>query len=190
MKKKKFITAQGLILVTCVYLLSSCTYGEKIVRRYTPLAQDTSKTLPTEKPILLFFSGEPISFEYHKVGIIEVQGGQYSTTADLLDHLKYEAMKNGANAVISVKDNYADRQSGILFSKDPPTNYTSHIYSGIAVRISDQSSVLTNSFSSQNDLSYIQKVKEYENSTANETVLYVLLGMFTAGALIYVAATK
>ncbi len=89
------------------------------MRHYTLLKPDTSRLYPNDKPVAVFFDGEPLTFEYDKMGIIEVKGDQYCTTANLLDHLKYEAMKNGANGVIGVKDGYATRQSGSAFFQNP-----------------------------------------------------------------------
>ncbi len=182
------------IASSCVFTSCLSTYGDNIMRHYTLLRPDTSHLYPVDKPVAVFFEGEPIAFDYDKMGIIEVKGDQYCTTANLLDHLKYEAMKNGANGVIGVKDAYATRQSGLLFSKTPPTEYSSHIYSGIAVKLKVKDSAAIGNFNGQNDLAYIKRVRDYDvaysRKSGNRVTASFVLILVLIGLGIYVVANK
>jgi hypothetical protein len=176
------------------FLLSGClvTYGDTISRSFTKLNGDSSIKQPTKKPMLLFFDGEPITFEYTKIGLIEVKGDPNTSTTDLLNHLKYEAFKNGGDAVIVVKDGYATRQSGVIFSKTPPTNYTSHIFSGIAIKIKKSLDLIDQS--SNNDTTFISKVKSIDEAnakrTSNQFIGSFVIVLILTGVLIYAVTQK
>jgi hypothetical protein len=176
------------------FLLSSCllTYGDTISRSFTKLSGDSSIKQSTNKPMLLFFDGEPITFEYTKIGLIEVKGDPNTSTPDLLNHLKYEAFKNGGDAVIVVKDGYATRQSGVVFSKTPPTNYTSHIFSGIAVKVKKPAELFDQS--SNKDTTFISKVKLIDEANAkqasNQFIGSFVIVLILTGILIYAVTQK
>ncbi len=64
------------------------------------------KPIATKKAdkIYLFFQGEPIDFNYRKIGLIESQGHRYANNALKLDIMKYQAWNNYANAIINISD--------------------------------------------------------------------------------------
>jgi hypothetical protein len=183
-----------IIISFCFLFGTSClsTYGDNITRRYTPLVPDTSKFVPSNKAIAVYFDGESIPFEYIKLGIVEVTGNQCASTESLLNHLKYEAFKCGANAVIATKDGYSDRQSGMLFSKTPPTNYSAHVYSGIAVKVKD--GYLADSLSRIGSTSFINKAvaddQAYGRKSSNQLIGSFVFGIILTGVVIYFLATK
>lgn len=177
----------------CLHTFSSClvTYGDTISRQYTLLKPDTTNLVPMNKPIPVYFDGEPINFPYVKIGLVEVKGDQFSNTSDLINHLKYEAFKNGGDAVIAVKDGYTTRQSGLLFSKTPPAEYSSHVYTGIAVKLDEQHKTQPGS---TGDIEYITRVQAYDakcaKSNNNRFTASIVLTFVLIGAVIYVVATK
>jgi hypothetical protein len=83
----------------------------------------------------LFFEGEKFDFEYEKIGVIEVQGDRSSTDEDILKEIRVLALKRGCNAIINLKNGLIKREQGIIFQKDPYTEYTAIAYNGVAVKI-------------------------------------------------------
>ncbi len=98
----------------------------------------TSKIkIPKEKidSILIFVEGEKLDFEYQKIGLIEIDGAEYSKEENLLTEIKELAARRDCNAIINFKKDFSNQESGILFSKEPLKKYTSKTLSGIAVKI-------------------------------------------------------
>ncbi len=54
-------------------------------------------------PIALLFEGEPLNFSYSKIGLVELTGNQSGQT--VLSNFKYQAWKNGGNALLLIKKN-------------------------------------------------------------------------------------
>ncbi len=85
--------------------------------------------------VLLFVEGEKVNFEFEKVGLIEIQGAENSYEEDLIYDIKKEAVRRDCDAIINFSKNYTNRESGILFSKEPLKSYSSKTFGGIAVKI-------------------------------------------------------
>jgi len=125
------------VLVFIVVLsLTSCGFGYSIDEKFTPLnpsqTQVVCATLPEN--VELFFEGEKYNFEYEKQGMIEVQGDRYAKDAELIEKLKKLAKSKCCDAVINLKKNYIDRESGFIFSNEPTEKYSAISYFGIAVK--------------------------------------------------------
>lgn len=85
--------------------------------------------------LYIFTEGEPIEFNYINIGMLEVQGGEYSSLEDVFIELKKEAKRNCANAIIHLKQSTTLRETEILF--DDPNDgdlYTSSVLTGVAVK--------------------------------------------------------
>jgi hypothetical protein len=131
--KEKIKKASVLLFVLS---LTSCGFGYSIDEKFTPLnASQTPlacSTLPEN--VELFFEGEKYNFEYEKQGMIEVQGDRYAKDAELIEKLKKLAQSKCCDAVINLKKNYINRESGFVFSNEPTEKYSAISYFGIAVK--------------------------------------------------------
>ncbi|SEP56568.1 hypothetical protein [Flavobacterium urocaniciphilum] len=129
--KRIFTSLFLLILTIC---LDSC-YGLSANEIFTNLNDSKEincQTLPEN--VELVFESETIPFNYEKIGLIEVQGNQYSNEKEIILKLKNLAKSKCCDAIIGVKKNYLTRESGVMFEKDPPTVYSTISFNGIAVR--------------------------------------------------------
>lgn len=130
MRHSAFLCAM-VAIATC--LLSSCfTNGHRASSYSSIIRRDTCDNPPKE--IQLYYTGEPVPFEYEQLGYVEAYSGQNSSPQQALDHLKYEAWINCADAIINVKDSWVDRQRNVLFFPSQNEHYTAKSFSGIAVR--------------------------------------------------------
>jgi hypothetical protein len=129
------IIFRTITVLLVVFTLNSCGFGYSIGEKFTSLnpsqTPTTCATLPEN--VDLFFEGEKIDFEYEKQGLIEVQGDRYANDAELLEKLKKLAKSKCCNAIINLKKNYIDRESGFVFSNEPTEKYSAISYFGIAV---------------------------------------------------------
>lgn len=126
------------ILTVSVFaaIVQSCGYGHSIAQNFTPL-DTTAKTINCEKKpenIELVFEGEKVNFEYDKVGLIEVQGESFSNDKEILEKIKLLAKNNCCDAIINLKRDRTNRQSGLLFTTEYDRNYSAITFHGIAVR--------------------------------------------------------
>lgn len=127
------------LLITSLFalhLLQSCGYGHSVVKNFTPM-DATVKTITCETPpenVQLVFESEKVNFEYEKIGIIEVEGERYSTDKEMLEKITLLAKTNCCDAIINLKRDRTDRQSGLLFTSEYDHNYSAITYHGIAVR--------------------------------------------------------
>lgn len=131
--KKAFI-----IITVSVFALivQSCGYGHSVVQNFTPL-DTTVKTINCENPpqnIDLVFDGEKVNFEYEKVGLIEVQGESFSNDKEVLEKIKLLAKTNCCDAIINLKRDRTNRESGLLFTTEYDHSYSAITFHGLAVR--------------------------------------------------------
>lgn len=131
---KKIIKSTAVVLI--IMSLTSCGYGYSIDQKFTPLDASQTQVVCTTLPenVELFFEGETYNFQYEKQGMIEVQGDRYAKDADLIEKLKKLAKSKCCDAVINLKKNYVNRESGFLFSSEPTEKYSAITYFGIAVK--------------------------------------------------------
>ena len=155
----------SVIFLSCLILFQSClmTYGDYVHNDYTPIERNNLVTKSDN--IYLFFNGESIDFKYKKIGLIECQGDQYSKNGVVLDHFKYQAWKNNANAIINITDGRTIRETGTLMDSTPD-RYLSKVYKGIAVAI-DIDSAFIAKYGNEADTTFITHVREL-NRAHNE----------------------
>lgn len=97
----------------------------------------TLKTIVCEtqpENVELVFESEKVNFEYEKIGIIEVEGDRFSTDKEMLEKITLLAKTNCCDAIINLKRDRTDRQSGLLFTSEYDHNYSAITYHGIGVR--------------------------------------------------------
>ncbi len=185
----RFILA---IIVT--FLCTQCVINNNVVKRsYVSLSNtdSTTKVNSANQPIVLFFESEPINFTYKKIGLVEVQGAEYSTETEIIDHLKYEAWKNYSNAIINIKKStkvIEERAS----NSDPKQKrqFNTSVYSGISVRIPD--SLFNTIVATQNsNTNFIQTSQQYDKQKGNAFVTgLVAVLLLAVGFAIYIAVNK
>jgi len=165
----------GLLLTSC-----SVTHGDYISSSLTRLSNDSCVCFANSIP--LYFENEKINFEYDKIGFVEAISAEYSSNEAVLNHLKYQAWKNCANAIIDIKISYKERETGLLFSdKESQRYYTSTVFTGLAVKIKNDSLI------NQVDTVFVQKVREdYQelNQEMSEQLTVSFIG--TIGCIILV----
>lgn len=120
--------------VSIIVLCSACIgYNPREI--FTPLKENFKAdcaVAPTE--VQLFFEGEPINFEYERIGLIEVQAEYTGKETDQLKTLSTLAKSKCCNAVIGIKKGYVTREMGLVFTTDPGQQFQAVSFSGIAVQ--------------------------------------------------------
>lgn len=100
---KKLIT----FLIAGIIILSSCInpdrYAPRPVEKSIQILSVKEKALPTNVEIPLFYEEEQNIPQYHKIAFIQVIGDDWFSEEQLINNLKYEAHKLGANALINVE---------------------------------------------------------------------------------------
>ena len=101
---------------------------------FTPLQNKTIDCVKNDSLVDLYFEGEPITFEYEKIGLIEVHGASSDNDADVILLLKKLASEKCCNAVIGIKKGNTVRESGLAFVEKNEYTYNSTTYFGVGVR--------------------------------------------------------
>lgn len=161
------ITTQILLLFLVGATLSSCsvTYGDYDYGEYTRI--DSIHCIDPPASIYLFYEGEPLDFEYVKLGEVESSGAKHSSNASVLDHLKYKAWINCANGLINVSAGYRDREQGTLFHSDLEEIYSSRYYHAIAVQI-ETDSAFVSKYGLGMDTGFVKTVETYKEEVSKE----------------------
>ncbi|MBS1652610.1 MAG: hypothetical protein JSU07_11440 [Bacteroidetes bacterium] len=177
-------TLVNIIILLSLLLLNSCVIiSDNITRNYTPFSNEVLN--PVKNPsIQLFFDGEPIKFEYKKIGLVETTGNKTSTDIDLFNQLKYLAYQSGADAIISIKQDFVNKQDPNSMNKYK-MYYSAKHYVGIAVK-----KISPDIFNEQNiDTTYVQSVPKLDamqekntesNGTASAVLTILLVGVTAA----------
>lgn len=172
-----------LILIVPILLVGcAMTYGDNTFTSITRLQTDTCNYRANN--VLLYFEGERLDFEYEKIGLVEATAGIDASNEKVLNHLKYEAWSNCADAIINVKQSYKNRETGTLIdSKDSKMNYSSTVFSGLAVKIK------TDTLRMSTDTLFIQKVRNEfaeRNKKTSEQITLSILGLLAGVVLLIV----
>jgi len=181
-------------LFVCPFLFSAClvTYGDNISRSYATLQPNTLPATPPNRGVPLFYEGEKVDFHYDKMGWVTVEGAQGNSQRELQDHLKFEAYKNGANALVLVKSSYKTRESGTLFSKTPPQKYDALVLTGLAIRV--DSLTYTTIAPEDSDTGFVKTATRDDtragNRTAGQLVGSALLSVTCVVLTAYLALTR
>ncbi|MCL9804996.1 hypothetical protein NAT51_05670 [Flavobacterium amniphilum] len=138
----KVILKKLAALFVLVNLTSCVGYGA--YASFTDLSDKKNDgTKPAEENCLnstlevnLLFEGEPVNFEYERIGLIESEGGIDSNDEDVLKELKARAKEKCCDMVIGVKKGKGQTEAGLLFITDfeKSHKYSTIIYSGIGVK--------------------------------------------------------
>ncbi|MBS3915642.1 MAG: hypothetical protein KG003_14200 [Bacteroidetes bacterium] len=126
-----------LVLVLITFCVESCSYGNRIAIQVTKINEAHFEK--SHSQVEVYFEETQPPKEFMQIAFIEVTGTEYSSTDTLLSALKTNAQSVGADAVIMVKKQYKNRQTGELISelmnKDiKPNEYSAPILTGIAIK--------------------------------------------------------
>lgn len=121
-----------LLLLFIAAQIIGCGYGYNIQTNVTPLTNISSneKTYDIE---VYWENVLPDDKDFIQMAFLEAKGAQYSGTEELLRQLKSQAMDLGADAIISVKQNYIEREKGDLLVDLAEGKSKSETYSTIAL---------------------------------------------------------
>ena len=124
--------------------------------------------------ILLYFQGEPIAFEYDKIGLIEVDGAQYASDEEILNYMKYYAWENCANAVINIEVDYKTKVENRY--EEEKEYYDAKIYRGLAVKI-DKETLVGKRYLETSDLGFVDFVNQDREQNSRVSVAGFVIGL-------------
>lgn len=161
-------TASTFLVISTLFLLTGCalTSGEFNTTEFAKLSSAPCIDKPTN--VELFFEDEKIDFEYEKVGFIETTGDNRTKNETMLNQLKYEAYKNCADAVISIKREYNAREQGTVYNNDTKEIYSAVIFTGIAVKIKQDSAFIAANDQTRVDTTFLNTVKKEKIKNSKE----------------------
>lgn len=133
-------------------VLTSC-YGYYTAAKFVDLtdnktafsSKDEEACLKSDVEVKLYFDGEPINFEYERIGLIEANGASSANDKEVIEELKKEAKRKCCDAVIGIRNSQVQREQGLLFITDEKDEYKykSITYSGIEVKIKQKSNLVS-----------------------------------------------
>lgn len=96
-----------LVIGIVVLILNSCTNPDRFapppVEKSIVLLAEEEKPMPSNTEIGTYFKGEEDIPDYNKIAHIEVIGNDWFSKEQLINNLKYEAHKLGANALVNIE---------------------------------------------------------------------------------------
>lgn len=95
-----FVLALLVFMVSC---RQADHYAPPPVEKNIIVLATEQKPLPNNVEIPMYFKGEIEVPTYHKMAFIEVIGNEWYSEKQLVNNLKYEAHKMGANALVNVE---------------------------------------------------------------------------------------
>ena len=179
-----------LLLLAFAAIITGCvSYGGTTRSSFSAFSQEDCSEKTRE--LFVFMESEQVAFEYERIGLIEVQGGEFTSLDEVMNEMKYEAWNNCANAIINVSHSNAIRESGTTFVEESETLYSAKVLTGLAVRID-----LTDEFKAAHSskavsLDFIEKVdtrRTKETKTANTQVTASIIAGVVGLIVIIVAA--
>ncbi|MEO9483814.1 MAG: hypothetical protein ABJG47_10230 [Ekhidna sp.] len=127
--KTKLLSSIAIIL----FATGCLSYGGNTRSDFSPFKEVICDEKSDE--LYLFMENEKVDFEYERIGLMEIQGGQFSSLNEVMNELKRTAWENCANAIINVSQSNATRESGTAFVEESEEQYTSKILTGMAIRV-------------------------------------------------------
>ncbi|MBN2011693.1 hypothetical protein JW960_20355 [candidate division KSB1 bacterium] len=168
------ITRLTLLLSFMATIVAGCfvTHGDNNMVHYTPT---TDKQYINESGVVdIYFDGVDVKREYEQIGFVEAIGSEYSSNDEILNYLKYKAYKNGADAVIQVKNNYINREEGLLIDNEDDDVYTAKVFSGVAIKYLDGTDV---NVGLRQDTSFVNYVELDMKKNADKTEKQIILSL-------------
>jgi hypothetical protein len=129
-----------ILLTAALLYLCGCTYGYEITTSITRISENQYEISETLPEIYFDDNNQQFTGRYDQIAFIEIQGRYGSTTSELIDQIKIEGAKVGADAIIQIQHYYISRESGELLSEllNPEINssnvYDTRAITGIAIK--------------------------------------------------------
>lgn len=135
--KRNLFLVTPILFTSCYGYYSSVKFVDLTEKKTVLTVKDEEACLKSATEVKLFFEGEPINFEYERIGLIEVNGSSSANDKEVIDELKKEAKKKCCDAVIGIRNSQVEVGQGLLFITEEKDEYKykSITYSGIAVKI-------------------------------------------------------
>lgn len=135
-KRCVFLVAP-ILFTSCYGYYSAVKFVDLTDKKTALTLTEQEACLKSDVDVKMYFEGEPINFEYERIGLIEVNGSSSANDKEVLDELKKEAKKKCCDAVIGIRNSKVEVGQGLLFITDEKDEYKyqSITYSGIAVKI-------------------------------------------------------
>ena len=134
---------------------------------------------------------EKIDFEYERIGLIDVQGGEFVDLTEVMNELKHRGWQNCANAIINVSQSNTIRESGTAFVDETQELYSSKVMTGMAVRIELTESFRSGYSSNKVPLDFVSKVDQRKakesKSAGTEVTASIIVGII--GLIVLIAST-
>lgn len=92
---------------------------------------------PHSGPVDIFFGDLRPQRAYVEIGLIDIVGGQYHSTSDLVRKMQSRARAMGADAVIAIKTSHTTREETTLLDAlagNEPDVFTASVVTGIAIK--------------------------------------------------------
>lgn len=148
------------------FILAGCvSYGENT--RSSLVSFNEIECDNKSSTLYLFVEGESIDFEYEKIGLIEVKSGQFASSDEAFDELKYQAWKNCANGIINIEQSSTLRETGTTFV-DNEEVYSSYVLTGVAVHIDEDDDFMAANEKNRVSLDFVEKVENRKNKELKE----------------------
>lgn len=181
MFKTKFI-----LILQMAILMSGCVATENFYQSEITAKTDRPCVSKSDK-LYLFFEGEPINFDYEVVGMVKSTGKKNASGDDVLNHLKYEAWSNCANAIINISQESVSK-SYLQTDYNLTDTYNVPSYSGLAIQISNVEEFAAKYRSKETPLDFTNKVEKQKKSDASRSEAGNALGILAiVGTVIIVA---
>lgn len=151
--------------ILSLLLVPGCSSYEDLVQsRIT--RTDTMECRGKPSRVYLFFEGEPINFNYKRVGLVEVRTENQVNRETMLNRMKYEAWQNCADGIINIKEEHRFEPYTYYGGRGyyNRTYYTEvWVYTGIAVRI-NRDPVFIGHYGQEADTTFVQIVKNQQRT--------------------------
>lgn len=129
---KNYFFAAALLLV-----ITGCAISRNPYSKSVPVsAQITTQKADTSRQTLELYFGVQTKPEkdYSQLAFVEAIGNQYTNPQELIQLLKWEASKYGADAIIEIQKSSTGREEGYLFDEEPEVQYQAPTFTGIAIK--------------------------------------------------------
>ncbi|MBN1984228.1 MAG: hypothetical protein JW795_22060 [Chitinivibrionales bacterium] len=127
------------ICIACIpVFFVSCLlrHGDMIESSLIPSSKN--QYTPNQGGVAVYFENVPPPFAYEQIGLVKAVGAHRDDDRKIIDRLKYEAWKYGADAVMSVKRSTQAREEGYVLEKEEDqTRYDATLYTGVAIKCID-----------------------------------------------------
>ncbi|MEO9802911.1 MAG: hypothetical protein ABJF04_06670 [Reichenbachiella sp.] len=171
-----------------VITFSGCITSENYFKTEIVAKSDVTCKSRAEK-MYLFFEGEKAEFNYEVIGLVKVTGRKNSNGDEVLDHLKYEAWTNCANAIINITSETVTKPY-INTELTLTDSYSVSAFSGLAILVSEDAIFRQEYQNKAVEIDFIQQVESQLKSDKSKHQTGESVGiLLLIGAIVLLAIT-